>query len=620
MKDDNKNVYLAIALSILVIIGWNFFYGWPQMERQRQAQLQNKTAAAGAPVDPSSTPSAATSSGPPLPGATNASPPQGAASQPAAGSAPETTQTREAALAESPRILVDTPNIAGSINLKGGRIDDVSLKAYHETTDKQSPIIELFSPSSSPHPYYSETGFIPEAGQTPVLPGHDTLWTADGDKLTPEKPLTLTWDNQQGLVFHRSIAVDDQYMFTVKDSVENKGTAPVSLYPYALISRHGKPVTSNYSVLHEGLVGEVGDGREQQITYDAMDKEAGGSRTVDGTGGWLGITDKYWAAVVAPEQDASFKGRFSVFPSGTMKDYQTDALQSVRAIAPGQTTDVTTHVFAGAKETDTLNKYEKEYGIKNFGNLIDWGWFYFITKPLFQVLDFFYKLTGNFGVAILIVTVLIKGLFFPLANKSYMSMAKMKKLQPQLAAMKERYPDDKQKQQEETMAMYKREKVNPVAGCLPMIIQVPVFFRALQGDLHHDRDAACAVLRLDPRPVGPGPHVHLHAVRHPSDRALPAELPADRHLAGDHGLLHVPADEDEPGAPRSGPEDDVLVDARHLHLHARIVSLGPRHLLDLEQHAVRDSAISHRQEGRRQGGTLGQPHWDVPAQAVTALT
>ncbi len=476
MKDDNKNVYLAIALSILVIIGWNYFYGWPQMERQRQAQLQNKAAVTGAPADPAGTPPGSTSSASPLPGATSASPPQGAASQPAAGSTPETTQTREAALAASPRVPVDTPNIAGSINLKGGRIDDVSLKAYHETTDKQSPIIELFSPSGSPHPYYSETGFIPDAGQTPALPGHDTLWTADADRLTPDKPVTLTWDNGQGLVFHRAIAVDDQYMFTVKDSVENKGTAPVSLYPYALISRHGKPVTSNYSVLHEGLVGEVGDGREQQITYDAMDKEAGGSRTVDGTGGWLGITDKYWAAVVAPEQDASFKGRFSVFPNGSVKDYQTDALQSVRSIAPGQTTDVTTRVFAGAKETDTLNKYEKEYGIKNFGNLIDWGWFYFITKPLFQVLDFFYKLTGNFGVAILIVTVLIKGLFFPLANKSYMSMAKMKKLQPQLAAMKERYPDDKQKQQEETMAMYKREKVNPVAGCLPMVIQVPVFF------------------------------------------------------------------------------------------------------------------------------------------------
>ena len=474
MKDDNKNVYLAIALSILVIIGWNYFYGWPQMERQRQAQLQSKAAVAGAPVDPASTPAGATPAL--LPGTAGASPPQGAASQPAAGSVPETTQTREAALAASPRVLVDTPNIAGSINLKGGRVDDVSLKAYHETTDKQSPTIELFSPSGSPHPYYSETGFIPDAGQSAALPGHDTLWTADVDRLTPDKPVTLTWDNGQGLVFHRAITVDDQYMFTIKDSVENKGTAPVSLYPYALISRHGKPLTSNYSVLHEGLVGEVGDGREQQITYDAMDKEAGGSRTVDGTGGWLGITDKYWAAVVAPEQDASFKGRFSVFPNGSVKDYQTDALQNVRSIAPGQTTEVTTHVFAGAKETDTLNKYEKEYGIKNFGNLIDWGWFYFITKPLFQVMDYFYKLTGNFGVAILIVTVLIKGLFFPLANKSYMSMAKMKKLQPQLAAMKERYPDDKQKQQEETMAMYKREKVNPVAGCLPMIIQVPVFF------------------------------------------------------------------------------------------------------------------------------------------------
>ena len=474
MKDDNRNVYVAIALSILVIIGWQFFYGYPQMQKQRQAQQ----AAAAQGVQPSTpvTRNAAAADDA-LAHVPPGSPPNGAASQPAAGMAPvEIMKTRAEAVAANPHVVIDTPAIAGSIDLKGGRIDDVSLKDYHETTDKASPIIDLFSPSNGPHPYYAETGFVAGAGDKVALPGPGTVWTADGDSLTPAKPVTLTWDNGQGLVFHRAISVDDQYMFTVKDSVTNSGAAPVTLLPYALISRHGTPVTSNYSVLHEGLVGEIGDNREADITYAAMDKETGNSRVLEGSGGWLGITDKYWAGVVAPEQDVAFKGTFSSYADNGNRDYQTDALLPARTVAPGATSDVTTHVFAGAKVTAVLNKYEKEYGIRNFGNLIDWGWFYFITKPLFQVLDWFYKLTGNFGVAILIVTVLIKGLFFPLANKSYASMARMKQLQPQLAALKERFPDDKQKQQEATMKLYREQKVNPVAGCLPMVIQIPVFF------------------------------------------------------------------------------------------------------------------------------------------------
>ena len=469
MTEDNKNVYIAIALSILVIIGWNYFYGWPQMEKSRQTQLQaqNQTQA-HAPPQPGAAPTITAGSA----GTPNAAVPTAGA--PAA--APEAAETRQAALAASPRIILDTKSLAGSINLKGARIDDVSLKAYHQTTDPQSPIIELLSPSGSPDPYYAEVGFIPQPGASAALPGHDTVWAADSDRLTSEKPVNLTWDNGQGLVFHRTVSVDDKYMFSVKDSVENRGSAPVTLYPYALVSRHGKPQTSNYSVLHEGLVGVIGDSRVQQITYDAMEKETNGTRTLDGTGGWIGITDKYWAAAVAPEQDIPYQGRFSVSGAAQPKNYQTDVLENQRQVAPGQTVDVTTHVFAGAKETATLDKYEAQYGIKNFDLLIDWGWFYFITKPLFRVIDFFYKLTGNFGVAILIVTVLIKGLFFPLANKSYESMAKMKRLQPQMTAIRERFADDKQKQQEATMELYKREKVNPVAGCLPMLIQVPVFF------------------------------------------------------------------------------------------------------------------------------------------------
>ena len=371
---------------------------------------------------------------------------------------------------------LDTHGLSGSIDLKGARIDDVSLKNYRVTTDPNSPIIELLSPSGSPNPYYAEIGFVGQPGANQPLPGPDTIWTADGDRLTADKPLTLSYDNGQGLKFRRVISVDDQYLFSVKDSVENAGSAPVTLFPYALISRHGKPAVSNYAVLHEGLIGVVGDSRVQEIKYDAMEKETSGTRILDGKGGWIGITDKYWAAAVVPEQDVDFKGRFSVTGASTPKIYQTDVLENARQVAPGQTVDVTTRVFAGAKENNTIDKYQAEYGIKNFDLLIDWGWFYFITKPLFKVLDFFYKLTGNFGVAILIVTVLIKGLFFPLANRSYMSMAKMKRVQPQLAALRERFPDDKAKQQEATMEIYKREKINPVAGCLPMVVQIPVFF------------------------------------------------------------------------------------------------------------------------------------------------
>ncbi len=461
---DNKNFYLAIALSILVILGWNYFYGLPQMQRARQAQAQLQSQAATPQPD----------AGPAVSGVTGAATPPATPATTPGAVAPETVTSRTDALASSPRVALDTPSLSGSIDLKGGRIDDVSLKNYRQTTDPNSPIIELLSPSGSPHPFYAEIGYVGASGGNLALPGADTLWTADGDRLTDTKPLTLTYDNGQGLKFSRTIAVDDHFMFTVKDSVENTGSSTATLYPYALVSRHGKPEVSNYAVLHEGLIGVVGDSRVQEIKYDAMAKE--GRRQLDGTGGWIGITDKYWAAAVVPDQSAAYKGTFQAFGTQEPRRYQTDAFEDAKQVAPGQTVETTTRVFAGAKENNLIDTYQADYKIKSFDLLIDWGWFYFITKPLFKVLDFFYKLTGNFGIAILIVTVLIKGLFFPLANRSYLSMAKMKNVQPQLAAIKERFPDDKQKQQEATMEIYKRDKINPVAGCLPMVIQIPVFF------------------------------------------------------------------------------------------------------------------------------------------------
>jgi YidC/Oxa1 family membrane protein insertase len=461
MSEDNRNLYLAIALSILVILGWNYFYAGPQMERQRQAQAQMQQ------------PSTA-----PQPGSPAALPPQSPNAPPQGGVASETPgaiTTRDAAIAATPRVALDSPVLFGSIDLEGARIDDVSLKTYRETPDPHSPNIVLLSPSGAPAPYYAEVGFVNKPGQNMNLPTPLTVWKAGSDKLTVQTPVTLTYDNGQGLIFHRRIAVDDHYMFTVTDSVENKTGAAVTLFPYALVSRHGKPKTSGYAVLHEGMVGVIGDSGVQEPTYDSILKEPMATKSLSGNGGWLGFTDKYWATVVVPDQQVPYEGTFSA--RGTaLKIYQADYLAAPITIAPGATGETTSHVFAGAKEVSTLDTYQNDLGIKKFELLIDWGWFYFITRPMFRLLDLIYKFTGNFGVAILIVTVLIKLAFFPLANRSYLSMAKMKAVQPQMTALRERYADDKVKQQQELMELYKREKINPVAGCLPMVIQIPVFF------------------------------------------------------------------------------------------------------------------------------------------------
>ena len=464
MRDDQKNLFIAMGLSLLVIVGWQYFYAGPKLDKAREtvAQVQGDGvkapgAATVAPTGPVATPQ--------TPGA---SPAPVAATEAA-------TLTREEAIAASPRVSIDTRALKGSIALKGGRIDDVSLKGYRETVDPTSTNIVLLSPANAPHPYYADTGFVTQPGSSLAVPKADTLWSADQTVLTTGKPVTLTWDNGQGLVFSRTISVDDQYMFSVKDAVQNKGSGEISLFPYALVTRRGKPQTSGYAVLHEGFIGIIGDSRIQEYTYDSIEKETKATHILDGAGGWLGFTDKYWAAVVIPDQTKNFKGRFSS-TGDSVKTYQSDLLEDATAVAPGANLEVTTRIFAGAKETRTIDAYQTSLTIKNFDLMIDWGWFYFITKPLFWLIDFIFKFVGNFGVAILIVTVLVKGAFFPLANRSYLSMAKMKAVQPQMEVIKARYPDDKQKQQQEFMELYKREGINPVAGCLPIAVQIPVFF------------------------------------------------------------------------------------------------------------------------------------------------
>jgi len=457
-SEDSRNLILAIALSILVLIGWNYFYGAPLLQKERQTQTQS--AATGQPAAGASTVA---------PLAPGVSAPSGAAATSLVA------KTRAEALAVAKRVVIDTPSLGGSINLVGGLLDDLILKAYRETIDPDSPNIALFSPQGGPDPYWAETGFVGDIGANLKLPTRDTLWRSDSDRLTVEKPITLTYDNGAGLLFRRTIAVDNKFMFTVADSVENKGVEPVALHPYALILRRGAPKVLGYSVLHEGFVGVIGDSSVQEITYAGIEKEPGRARTLKGDGGWLGFTDKYWGSAIIPDQSAPIDSRFSA--SGVQPiDYQTDFLMAERVVAPGASSEVSSRIFAGAKEVATIDNYQAEYGIRKFDLMIDWGWFYFITKPLFRLIDFIYRIVGNFGVAIIIVTMLVKAVFFPLANRSYASMAKMKAIQPEIAALKERFPDDRAKQQQAQMELFKREGVNPVAGCLPMVIQIPVFF------------------------------------------------------------------------------------------------------------------------------------------------
>ena len=467
-----KNTILAIVLSLIVVVGWQYFIGYPQMQRQQQqAQLkkQEETQAQPGAAQPNAAqPSPSEASAPPVPNAPSAEPP---------------AASREAVIKSLPRVEIDTPRLHGSIDLKGGRIDNLSLVQFREEVDPNSPPIVLFSPSGASDAYYAEFGWVAATGTNAAVPGPDTAWQQDGSgALGVDHPVTLTYDNGQGLIFTRTIAVDDHYLFTIKDRVANKGGSPVTLFPYGLISRHGTPPVLGYYILHEGPIGMMGADGEKEETYKKIaDKK---SESWDVTDAWLGFTDKYWAAVLIPNTDAKVKTRFSASDVNGKEIYQTDYLAAPQTVAPGATGTTDARLFAGAKEVSVVGinfplgpgGYNQSLHLNHFDLLIDWGWFYFITKPMFLAIDYFFHLVGNFGIAILIVTVIVKLLFFPLANKSYASMAKMKAVQPQMAMIKERFGNDKMKQQQEMMALYKKEQINPLAGCLPIAIQIPVFF------------------------------------------------------------------------------------------------------------------------------------------------
>jgi YidC/Oxa1 family membrane protein insertase len=476
MDENNRNFIMAIVLSIAVLLSWQYFYNGPKTKerealKQQQAQ-QEKVAKPG---------QAAPSTAPPPSVADGAPPKPSSVPSPLTAGVPSSAPTplgtgRKAALAKSERLVVETPKLKGSISLNGARIDDLVMTRYRIAADPSSPAVTLFSPSGSANAFYAEHGWVADGASTPKLPTAASKWSVEsGSKLTPENPVTLKWDNGEGLTFRRTISVDESYMFTLLQEVENKTGAAVSLFPYALLSRHGRPDVQSFYILHEGLVGVLGEENLQEIDYeDAIEDKVTIFKNVKG--GWLGITDKYWAAVVAPDQRTPFQGRFSGNVVNTQERFQTDYLASAVQIPSGGKASVQGFLFAGAKEVDVVDAAAEKHKIDRFDLLIDWGWFYFLTKPLFFALDYFNKLVGNFGIAILLVTVLIKLALFPLANKSYVSMSKMKKLAPEMAKIKERYPDDKTRQQQATMEMYKKEKVNPASGCLPILVQIPVFF------------------------------------------------------------------------------------------------------------------------------------------------
>lgn len=471
--DNQKNTILAVVLSGLVLLVWQYFFAMPQVEKQRQiAQEQAEKRGQAAPT---ATPGTVPAPQPQQRPGSAPQPPSQQGAAPPVTTAPAQPISRDTVIAGTKRIPISTPTLTGSVSLKGGRVDDLSLVKYRETVNPNSRPIILLSPSGSPEPFYAEFGWVAGSGAPVKLPGPDTEWRQEGaGTIDVGRPAKLVYDNGEGLEFRRTIAVDNRYLFTVTDEVSNKSSVPVTLFPYALISRHGTPPTLGYYILHEGLIGVLGDHGLQEVTYSDVEKKK--EIAFDATNGWLGITDKYWAMALLPDRAAHLRARFSAGLLGAIKTYQTDYLLDPVTVTPGSTGTANARLFAGAKEVAVVDGYDKAIDLNRFELLIDWGWFYFITKPVFWILDWLFKLTGNFGVAILVITVLAKIVFFPLANKSYASMAKMKAVQPQMAEIRERHGDDKVKQQQAMMELYKTEKINPLAGCLPIAIQIPVFF------------------------------------------------------------------------------------------------------------------------------------------------
>ena len=444
----NNNIFLAIIISFGILIGFQYVYVKPHQAAVHSQYLAQQLA---------------TTSG-------NAAPSPDAA---------QNLRDREQILKDSSRITIATPELAGSINLRGARLDDLSLTTYRETEDKASPPIVLLSPSGSAQPhtsYFAEFNWLADQASVAV-PTAETPWKADSQKLTPDHSVHLTWNNGQGLTFDRTIAVDAQAMFTITDRVSNAGATPVTLYPFGTVARQGIPSTLGRSVVHEGALGVLG-GTLEEFKYKKLvdDKK----KVLDSTGGWLGITDKYWLVAMIPPQDEKLTAEFAYNRAGatdpTMGFFQSDFRGNAVTVEAGGNIERVSHLFAGAKRVKLLDRYAEQYNIPHFDRAIDFGLYYFLTRPFLYLLASLEHAVGSIGLAILLFTVLLKLVTLPLSLKSYHSMARMKAIQPETKRIQERFADDKVRQSQEMMDLYKREKVSPLSGCLPTLIQIPIFF------------------------------------------------------------------------------------------------------------------------------------------------
>jgi YidC/Oxa1 family membrane protein insertase len=440
--DEQKNLIIAIALALAVMLGFNYFYERPKLqEAARHADVVQAEKPAEK-VTIQEVPSA------------------------------HTIVSRSEALQATRRIKINTPRLHGSINLAGALLDDITLADYKETVDPKSPEITLLSPENSSEAYLAEIGWT-NPNKSFDLPSKGTIWESSDTELTPQKPVILKWKNSTGLAIERTIKVDPDYMFTITDKVTNTSKDTISLVNFAQVNRFGTPKTGGYYILHEGPLGVL-NGKLNEYTYQKLKEEKPIDQTT--TGGWLGITDKYWLVALIPNQKQTTRTVIQEQSINGRDVYQTQAFAPTIDIKAGETVESTYHVFAGAKKLSILDGYEASIGIEKFDLAVDFGWFYFITKPLFYVLDYLHKFLGNFGLAILLLTVLVKIAFFPLANKSYRSMSRMKAFQPKIEELKKRFGNDKVRMNQELMDLYRKEQINPLSGCLPMLIQAPIFF------------------------------------------------------------------------------------------------------------------------------------------------
>jgi YidC/Oxa1 family membrane protein insertase len=441
--DNQRNMILAVVLSALVLIGWTAISDkfFPQPKPAVTRTVDGKTETVTPPTAP----------GTPAP------------------SAAAKVQDRTKVIAATPRIPIRTPKLVGTINLTGARIDDLVLTAYRETIKKDSPPIRLLSPGGAADAYYAGFGW---AGQGVELPGDATVWQAEGTELSPQSPVTLRWANSTGQTFAIRLTVDANYMVTAEQSVANTGTAPVTVRSYAYVTRQGHSKDPDTWTNHVGPLGAFNGAVNYSVNFKDLDSAGSAGTRFQSKGGWLGFGDHFWLTALVPAQDQAVDAGFRA-SSGT---YQADFALAPATIPSGAQKSTKVYLFAGAKEVKTLDGYEDSLGITHFGKAIDWGWFEIFEKPIFYYLSWLFKMVGNFGLAIILLTITVRGLMFPIAQRQFASMAGMRAVQPKLKALQERYKDDKPRLQQEMMALYKSEKINPLAGCLPIVLQIPIFY------------------------------------------------------------------------------------------------------------------------------------------------